>query len=177
MKRNRGLSLLEVVIALAVVAVILAFAIPAVAAVSERVQIVRIQTALSEAFLASSRHAVAGGVATVLCPSRDQASCVDGHDWSHGWLAFADLDADRKFGAGDVAIHQAGAMAGGLHLYSSPGRPRLVFQPDGGNAGSNATFTVCVGGGRQVGVLALSNAGRFHLVRTRPEHSAPCIDN
>ncbi|ATE71153.1 hypothetical protein CNO08_07125 [Lysobacter capsici] len=175
MKRHYGISLFELLTTLAIVAIVVAIAAPAMVAIRDRARIVRVQTELSEVFLAATRHAVAGGVATVLCPSRDQAGCIEGHDWSHGWLAFADLNGDRKFGAGDVQLRRAGTLSAGLHLYSSPGRPRIVFQPQGDNAGTNATFTICAGTTRQLGVLALSNGGRFHLVAARQDHAAACI--
>ncbi|MGH8080073.1 MAG: GspH/FimT family protein, partial [Lysobacter sp.] len=137
------------------------------------VRIARVQTDLSETFLTSSRLAVASGAATIACPSRGDG-CENSIDWSHGWLVFADVDGDRRFGPRDTLVKRFAAMAGGVRLHSTQGRPRVVFQADGDNAGSNVTFAVCAPRSGQAGVLVLSNAGRFRLDAATPAQRQSC---
>jgi type IV fimbrial biogenesis protein FimT len=47
-------------------------------------------------------------------------------------------------------------------LHSTIGRTRIVFQGNGGNAGSNVTFTLCDGRGvTHARALILNNLGRL----------------
>jgi type IV fimbrial biogenesis protein FimT len=49
-----------------------------------------------------------------------------------------------------------------VRLRSSAGRTRVTFQGNGGNAGSNLTFTLCDGRGpAKARALVLSNSGRL----------------
>lgn len=176
MRRTQGISLIEVMIAVLALTVLTAIAVPAFASIADRVRIARLQTDLSDAFLTANRLAVAGGRATVLCPSGGAAGCDDGSDWSSGWLLFADVDGDRRFGGGDTFIRRGGA-AGGLRVSTTGGRPRIVFQPDADSAGSNATFTVCAPGSGRSGTLVLANSGHFRLLKPDPGPTAGCIRN
>lgn len=173
-RRQRGLSLLETVIALALAALLGCVVAPAAGSALQRARAVRVQSDLVESVLIAARHAVTGGADTVLCPSPSGADCRDGHDWSGGWLVFADLDGDRLFGARDTLLMRAPALAAGLRLHGSPGRSRIVFQPHGGSGGSNAHFTVCTGGGKPLAGLVLSNTGQFRPVAASGASGSHC---
>ncbi|BAV96988.1 type IV pilus assembly protein FimT [Lysobacter enzymogenes] len=169
--------MIELSMALAIAAIVFALAASAVGALADRARIARLQTELSAVFIDSARQAVAGGVAVVLCPAgTGRSGCADGFDWSDGWLAFADRDGDRHFSDGDAALVRVGPPGDGLRLLTSRGRPKIVFQPDGDSAGSNATFVFCSKHGRS-GTLMLSNAGRFRVAQRHPTLSAECTNN
>jgi len=58
-------------------------------------------------------------------------------------------------------------------LISSKGRTRIRFQPSGGNAGSNVTFTFCDGrGARAATAYAMANSGRLHETTPKPANVA-----
>lgn len=173
--RQRGLSLTEVLIALALTLLTTCVVLPAAASALERVRVARLQGELAETFLLSARHAVVAGAPAVLCPSAaGGAGCADANDWSDGWLAFADLDGDRGFSAGDTLLRRSPALDGGLRLLVSSRRTRIVFQPHGGSAGSNASFAVCAGSRHRLGTLLLSNAGQFRWHTRASRNPEPC---
>ncbi|MBN7138473.1 hypothetical protein A7A76_00690 [Lysobacter enzymogenes] len=173
--RQCGLSLTEVLIALALTLLATCVVLPAAASALERVRVARVQGELAEAFLLSARHAVAAGAPAVLCPSAASGNgCADANDWSAGWLAFADLDGDRRYSAGDTLLRRSPALAGGLRLLASSRRTRIVFQPHGGSAGSNASFAVCAGSQKRLGTLVLSNAGQFRWQGRASRGPEPC---
>ena len=76
MQRTQGLSLIEVLTALAIAVVLLAMALPACLAAIDRARIARVQADLGDAFLSGARLAVASGTATVLCPARETGGCT-----------------------------------------------------------------------------------------------------
>ena len=111
--------------------------------------------------LAAGRAALAGN-RTVLCPSPDGAACSDDPDWSRGWLVFLDSNASRELEGGEPVLRQQPPLPGRVRLRSTAGRVRIVFQGNGGNAGSNATFTLCDGRGPARAVsLVMANNGRL----------------
>ena len=127
--------------------------------------------------LAALEHSTVTGAEVVVCPSGDGASCSASSDWSGGWIAFADLDADRAHGPGETMLRQEPALAGDTHLRSTTGRTRVVFQPHGGAAaGSNVTFTLCDGrGAAKATTLVLANSGRIRQDEASPEAASACL--
>ena len=68
------------------------------------------------------------------------------------------------------------ALAGRVRLHSTVGRTRIVFQGNGGNVGSNATFTLCDGRGpARARALIMGNAGTLRDgVATQANLDATC---
>jgi type IV fimbrial biogenesis protein FimT len=167
----RGFSLIELLVALAIAALLAAFAVPAVSGAFESTRARGAEAALVGSLARAASGASLSGTRAVLCPSRaGAAGCIDGVDWSEGWLVFQDLDQDRERDAGEAEIARQDALGGQVRLRTTSGRPRIVFQGYGSNAGSNATFTVCDGRGAQYGrSLVLNNRGQLRTTFATPE--------
>lgn len=176
MRRMKGISLMEVVAALAIVFLLVGVAMPALVATVARVRIGHTRMALVDSFLVANRLAVAAGSATVMCPAPTEGGCSGRPDWSRGWLVFADVDGDRAFSARDTLIQRRPALGGGIRLHSTQGRTRIVFQPEGDIAGTNLTFTLCSVHADRAGTVVLSNAGRFHLGQASSAQTRACQD-
>jgi type IV fimbrial biogenesis protein FimT len=174
MNRMHGISLIEVVLALAVLAVLAGIALPAFADVRLRAQFASAELALGETVLLANRLAVSGGSAVVLCPARTSGECEAGSDGSGGWLSFVDLDGDRRFGPHDVLAQRHDGYSADIALVSNMGRQRVVFHSRGDNAGSNLSFVVCSRTRPQGRRLALSNGGRLRSAAVAPEHIEAC---
>jgi type IV fimbrial biogenesis protein FimT len=160
--RTLGFTLMELLIALAIAGILLGVALPAFSGVLEAGRAQDARAALFNSFVAAVNRATLTGTHAVLCPSHDGLTCLDSADWSGGWIAFLDRDGDREHGADERVIQRKEALAGKVRLRSTEGRKRVVFQPNGGNAGSNVTFTLCDGRGpAKAQALVLSNFGRL----------------
>ena len=156
-----GFTLIEAVICLAVIGILLAVAVPAWSSVLARSHAASARAALLASLSTAISHAAITGTEVVLCPS-SSTECANSWDWSSGWIAYADIDGDRRHDAGETLLHHQAALADDIRLLTSKGRKRLVFQPNGGNAGSNVTFTMCVGrGAGNAATLVLANSGRL----------------
>ena len=161
MYRRNGFTLVETVVSLLVLAVLLMVAVPAWSNVLARTHAASARAALLVSITRAIGHAARAGTEVVLCPAT-AATCTDTWDWSGGWIAYADRDGDRLRDPGEKLVDQHPALADDVRLLTSKGRKRLVFQPNGGNAGSNVTFTLCVGAGRNPATrLILSNRGQL----------------
>ena len=158
--RNAGFTLIEAVIAMSVAGILAGVAIPALRDAAEAGRSGAAKGTLVESWMVSTSHAANAGSEVVLCPG-DAGGCRGGTDWSRGWIAFADLDGDRTRSARETLLKQAPPLGGRVHLRSTAGRTRMVFQPNGSNAGSNITWTLCDGRGPESAVtIVVANNGR-----------------
>lgn len=171
----RGFTLLEMLIAIVVAAVLLAVAVPAWSAARAKVHATRVRAAMTVTLNDSLRHATVTGAEVVVCPTLGGSGCIKGTDWSHGWIAFADLDGDRARSERETLLHREPKLEGDVKLRSTPGRTRLVFQPGGSNAGSNVTFTLCDDRGpRHAITLVLANSGRLRTGKPNFAAASQC---
>ena len=165
-----GVTLIELTIAVAIAATLAALAVPRFQAAREAARSGAGHQELLASLMAASSHAAATGAHVVLCPGAAQA-CRATHDWSHGWVVFADLDRNREHGPHETLLKRVAPLGGRAHLRSTPGRTRIVFQPNGNAAGSNVTFTLCDGRGEARAVsLVMNNAG--HLRAAAPDRAS-----
>jgi type IV fimbrial biogenesis protein FimT len=161
-RRNAGFTLLEAMIVLVVGCLLVGIAVPAWSAALESAHAISAKADLAATLTRSISHAALAGSEVVLCPG-DAGGCRTTPDWSHGWIAYADIDGDRQRGANETVLQLEKPLGGKVHLRSTAGRTRLVFQPNGGNVGSNVTFTLCDGRGQaKATTLVLANDGRLH---------------
>ena len=175
-RTHRGFTLIEAVICLAVASILLGVAVPALndALASARASAARGK--LLSTLTTSIGHAAATGTEVVLCPSAG-SGCRNTFDWSGGWIAFADIDGNRRRAPGETLVHAAGPLDDTVRLRSTTGRRRLVVQPNGGNAGSNVTFTLCDRRGAEAAVtLVLANNGRLRAGTPARKSAQGCVD-
>lgn len=176
MSRSKaGFTLVEALVCLAVASILLCIAGPACADLVQRSHAAAARAALLDSIMQGVRHSALTGSEVVLCPGGD-AGCIATSNWSGGWIAYADIDGDRMRDAGETLVRAEPALASGVHLVTSVGRKHLVFQPMGGNAGSNATFTLCDRRGPGSAVsLVLSNGGRLRAAKPTARAARDCI--
>lgn len=175
-RTRRGFTLVEAVICLAIAGILLGVAIPALKDALAETRASATRAALLASWTTAVGHAATTGTEVVLCPSAG-TGCRDSYDWSGGWIAFADLDGNRRRAPGETLVDATDALHGSVRLRSTTGRRRLVVQPNGGNAGSNVTFTLCDHRGIEDAVtLVLANTGRLRAGKPTRKAARGCID-
>ena len=106
--RDYGFSLLELLLTIAIAALILTLGLPAFEALKAR----NAQRVELDALFHAVHHARKASImrkqVVSLCPSRDGATCSPGRDWSGGFLVFVNSDRDEppERDAGEVLLHQ-----------------------------------------------------------------------
>ncbi len=171
--RPSGLSLIELLTAVGVVAIVFGLATATYEGVVGATHAGAARGALQDALIASAEAAISWSMKVDVCPSRDGARCDDSYHWEDGWIAFVDVDGDGAFGPGDRRVARQEALGAHVALISTTGRRRLVFQPYGANAGSNVTFTLCdIRGAKRAVAVVANNSGRIHTVPTVPDRVA-----
>jgi type IV fimbrial biogenesis protein FimT len=169
--RARGLTLLELLVALAIAGALLAVGVPSYQAwvadleLRDRVEalVVTMGRARSEAIKRQGRVA--------LCPSGDGRRCAPGNAWEAGWIVFDDRDGDGARDDDETILAVEPRAAAGITIrgnrpvsqyvsYTSFGHTRMA-----NGALQMGTLTVCQRGSRAVDVV-LANGGRVRVDRT-----------
>jgi len=92
--RNRGFTLIEMIVVLSIIGIMVIIAIPSF---TRFVQSNRLTTSANDFVsclnLARS-EAITRGVTVTVCKSSDQAACVTTGNWDQGWIVFADPNND-----------------------------------------------------------------------------------
>lgn len=172
--RDRGFSLVELTVVLAVLAVVLALAGPSFARLRERHAALEAFHSLTVALMAARMAAIQRGRPVSICPSADGLSCRTDLVWDEGWLVY--LDPRRQpqpGGSADVLWHEQRG-AGQLAIRGSPGRHRVRYQPTGLSGGSNASLRVCSRDGRHLGSVVINLAGRARREWVSGQEPVPC---
>jgi type IV fimbrial biogenesis protein FimT len=157
-----GFTLIEALVAMTVVAILLAIAVPAWSHVQAAANAGSARAELAATLMDAVRHSANAGSEVVVCPVDAAGQCTGGTAWHGGWTAFADINGNRARDANETLLRRADALKGGVRLRTTVGRKRLVFQPNGGNAGSNVTFTLCdARGPAHATSLVLANDGNL----------------
>ena len=128
-----GFSLIELMVAVSVAAVLLAAAIPAFSSMMARNQLAVASNELRGALLAARQAAVMQGRPVSLCAGTPEAGCTG--DWSTGqWLVFHDADHDGDLDADERLVRHGRAPGGGESVVvdgNGPFRTTLVYVPLG----------------------------------------------
>jgi type IV fimbrial biogenesis protein FimT len=172
-RHSRGYTLFELAAVLAIALVLLGIAASAVGGSLEAARAGEARTRLLASLTLAGVKAGITGTRAVACASSDGTHCSGSVDWSTGWIVFLDADADRERGAGEHGLDVVPALPGRVRLRSTVGRTRVTYQGNGGNAGSNVTFTLCDGRGpAHARSLFISNAGTLREAPASAEDAA-----
>lgn len=157
-----GFTLVEMLVALSIAAILLAIAVPSYSSSQLNSQLRASANDLIASINLARSEAIKRGTTVTLCASSDGESC--GGDWHQGWLVLREADALHDA----VVLHSVNAIPVGFQLTESAGKHTLLFQPTGVDA-TPATFTLCrsspaIGG--QERVVSLDATGRAFVKRT-----------
>lgn len=160
-----GFTLVELMIALAVFAVLLAITVPSYNAMTLGSKLRSQANELVAGAALARSEAIKRNAFVRMCVSADGVSCIAG-GWDQGWVVFHDADDDGALDVGETVILRRQAAPSGFKIIGSVASVR--FQPTGVGA-TSSTLTVCratpdVGG--QERVVNISATGRASVTRT-----------
>jgi type IV fimbrial biogenesis protein FimT len=164
-----GFSLVELMITLAVLAVVLAVTAPSFARLQGNYQLRSTAHRLVAAINLARMEAVQRRLPVSLCPAPEGGNCAG--DLSQGWLLFHDADRDRQLDAGDEeVIVRAPGLPEGYSVTdragSSPATQAISYRPDG-TVRRNQTLLLCAPAehGIEPYAIVLNLVGRVRLAR------------
>ena len=161
---QRGLTLIELMIALAVAAVILTSAVPAFGRFMQENRITATTNHLISHLQYARHEAVFRNAYVAACPSTDGDQCTGGNRWDEGWIVYVDHSNNGQPDRPDDVLRVVGADE--RTVMHSAGRFRVRFQGHGGAYGTNLTIRVCDASGQaSPRAVIVSNPGRIRSTR------------
>lgn len=154
---QQGFSLIELMIAIALLGILLAIAVPSFtdAVLGSKLR------SYANNFLASTYlargEAIKRNSVVKLCASSNGTSCTG--SWEQGWIVQA---------SDGTVIQRQPALSSGLKMTESDGVGSIDFQPTGVGA-TQATLTVCramPSAGDQERVISINSTGRASITKT-----------
>lgn len=154
-KRSLGFTLIELMVTIAVAAVLLTIALPSFVDTTLNSKLRATANNLSAAAMLARSEAIKRNSATRLCPSSDNTSCSG--DWEDGWIVIS---------SDNTVVHREGPVPDGYKVNTAA--TVLTFEPSG--VGSTATdFVICRATpsvGSQERRVSISATGRPSVTRT-----------
>ena len=167
-------TLIELLITLAVAALLATVAVPAMhrLLVAQRMTS-QVNTLITHLSLGRSEAAVRNRQ-VVLCKSADGNVCSSRARWSNGWILFADDDRNEHRGTGETLLRRHGPLPAGLSLnYAGFPSDRYTTFEATGISNANGTFVFCDGrGAGGARAVIVSKTGRARTAAVMPDGSA-----
>ncbi len=130
---EQGFSLIELLIAISIAAILLVMAIPSFTSFLNANRVSSQANELLATFQIARIESIRRGTRVVVCGSSNAStatpSCSSGASWN-GWIAFVDTNKDNAFGATETLL-QANALSGVTATASPDVGALIVFRPDG----------------------------------------------
>jgi len=177
MRREKGFTLIELMIAVGLTGLLLSMAVPALDIFVSNAR----QTGAINDFVSTIHQARSTAVTTnarvTICPSAGGANC-EAVGWNNGWIAFSDRDGDRNVDNDETIFATMGSVDT-LTLQSAEFGTFMMYRPNGRvvNAalnGSAGAMVFCDNRGpSHAKVMIIDLSGRPRLSKTMADGSAP----
>ncbi|HXH03934.1 MAG TPA: GspH/FimT family pseudopilin [Candidatus Competibacteraceae bacterium] len=171
MGRCRGFTLLELMIALALGAVVLTLGIPSLQELVRNQHMVTASNELLTTLALARFEAIKRSVRVTLCKSLDGQQCTPDSHWEEGGLVFVDGSETAKVDGDDRPIRVYPRLEGELTLRTGETFSAYVsFLPSGMSEGktklANDTFRLCdARGSGMARAIIVNRSGRIRVER------------
>jgi type IV fimbrial biogenesis protein FimT len=171
-RRSAGWSLAEMMIGLAIAALLLVLGVPAYQEWMASQQLLHHAQLLAQSLTLARTEAVKHGYRVNVCKSADGRECADNGRWDMGFLMHTDDNADGVLDVDEALLRIEGRAPNDITIdanrplddyvsFTSLGHARLLS-----GALQMGTFTVCKPG-RDALLVVLANSGRVRIDRSK----------
>lgn len=174
--RARGVTLIELITTISIVAILSAVAVPQLGNLQRSAaRTATVNDFMHSIFLARSKAVMTNGVVSI-CRSIDGETCANKtSNWETGWIVFQNTDRDQpaERDAGEEIIERHSGWRGGL---VTSNRVAFSFRPTS-QADVNGTLVFCDGIGKSSDARAIiiSHTGRPRVAaRDASNHALKC---
>lgn len=148
-RRTAGFSLPELMVVMALIAVLLAAAVPSFGAMTDTVRLNALQSDLLAHLQLARSEAIKRAARVAVCKSADKRRCATAGGWEQGWIVFFDANNDGVRDAAETLVQSGDGAVGGLLASGNQNVARYVsFDSDGearmaSGAFQAGTITMC----------------------------------
>jgi len=163
--RQRGMTLVELMFTIFIMAVLAMLAVPSFRDASLGSRLAATANSLHGSIQIARSEAIKANAAITLCASADGVGCATAGDWDQGWIV---INGD------DVVLHSEPEQRNSFKVIESGGTLTLTFMPIGIGA-TNAVFTVCREDpvGNQERVVSVTATGSAYVTTTENGECPP----
>ena len=159
---NRGFTLLEALVVLALLAVLLSLAAPSLQGLRQKHQMQSQAEQLQASLLLARSEALRRQQRVTLCVRMQAAhagpECATEGTWAQGWVVFVDGNDNGRREAAEAVLQLQEALPGFLTLQGNATVNRYIsYGPQGRSQSATGAF--------QAGTLTLCGAGQAHVWR------------
>ena len=143
MPKEKGLTLIELLLSMMIAAILATIAIPAFNSFIIKVRSDTVVQQLRTLIYFTRQQAITSGTYAVLCPSEDAKKCSK--DWSHPIIIFNDKNKNKIIDQDEKLVKTSKLLKHGetLTLKASAGKNHLMFSSLGVTHGIFGSFTYC----------------------------------
>lgn len=164
--KNYGVTLLEMMVVMAIAAILLFEAVPALQSLQSSIRL----KSVSDTFVAhlnfARNESIKRNARVLLCKSGDGRQCADTGQWEQGWIVFHDANNNAKVDLDEAILVQKAALHAAIRFSGNANVAKYVsYTPDGGaNLVSGAfqagSFIICTPSPMEARQIVISKAGR-----------------
>ncbi len=160
-RRPHGLTLIELLVTLSVLAIVAALALPGFGETLRRNRIATTSHLLTASFAMARSAAVMRGHPVSVCPADATRHCREDGVWEDGWIVFLDAQRTGQPASDADILRVTDPLGGDVVVRATEGRDHARFQPDGRSGGSTLTLRLCAADDhRTLRQVILNNHGR-----------------
>jgi len=169
----RGITLIELMTVIAIIATSLGIGIPGVSAIIQTNRMAAAMNTLSGGFALARSEAVTRNQEIVICKSRDGVFCTNKGGWQQGWIIFEDSNGNESRDEEETRFRVQDALPPGIEISFSAFRSEhYVHYWASGFTEMNGTFIFCQQNRSELTkALILSKIGRLRKSKTRYDGS------
>jgi len=167
MKKNSGFTLVEMLLTVAVISIVMAFALPSMRAFSQNDRLTTNVNSMVGHLAYARSEAVKRSQQVSVCVSNNTEtpapSCTGG-SWEDGWLVYIDADASNTFDANEIVIKAHAPLTGDNRLTPTALGVQITYNNRGFLASSTGSMQLCdARNGPHGKTLTLTATGRVRL--------------
>lgn len=181
----RGLTMIELMITLAILAILTTLAAPSFIQTIASTRLSSATNELLATLTLAKSEAIKRGVRITVCPSTDGATCTADINWANGWIVFNDTTrvTNPVVDVGETVLQVGQNLNDAITIRSTSSTPYVSFGPDGASKQISGAFSsnvvrVCststsLSNAARARDISVQRTGRID-VSTPPNVSATC---